>query len=105
MRGSRVLAKRSRVGIPISFALHRSGSHTRRIPAISSRARSMAITSKTWVTPPVGSGSAGNASNRTKRTAKLFSSKTSIRLPIVFGCSLRSQPSSWSLSLSPSGIR
>jgi hypothetical protein len=40
------------------------------------------------------------ASSRTNRTAKLFSSKTSTRLPIVLGSGLRSQRSKRSLSLS-----
>ena len=60
------------------------------------------MTSKTCVAPPVGIGSAGTPSSSTKRIAKLFSSKSSIRLPSVLSPSLVSQPSSWSLTFAGS---
>ena len=55
--------------------------------------------SKTWVAPPVGSGSAGTESRTTKRIAKLFSPNSSMRLATVFSPSLASQPSSWPLTV------
>jgi hypothetical protein len=55
--------------------------------------------SKTCVAPPVGSGSAGTASRTTKRIAKLFFSKSSMRLASVFSPSPPSQPSSCSLTV------
>jgi len=46
------------------------------------------------VAPPVGSGSAGTPRRTTKRIAKLFSSKSSIRLATVLSPSPASQASS-----------
>src|SRR5262249_56440480 len=70
--------------------------------AISSSARSIEISWKTGVTPPVGSGRAETARSSTKRTAKLFSWKSSVRLPMVFGPGVRNQRSRRSLNLSAS---
>ena len=50
----------------------------RRSAAAASR---IARISNTWVTPPVGSGSAGTPSSSTNSSAKLFSSNSSIRPP------------------------
>ena len=61
--------------------------------------------SKTCVAPPVGSGSAGTPSSTTKRIAKLFSSKRSMRLATVFSRSPVSQRSSWSLTFAGDGTR
>jgi hypothetical protein len=54
--------------------------------------------SKTWVAPAVGRGSAETPSSRMKTSAKLFSSKTSMRPPSVWSPSPASQRSSWSLT-------
>ncbi len=56
------------------------------------------IASKTCVTPPVGSGRAGTNISSMIVTAKLFSANTLPMPPSVFGSSLRSQLSSWSLN-------
>ena len=41
------------------------------------------MTSSTFVTPPVGSGSADGAIKMTKMTAKPFSSNKAVKLPSV----------------------
>lgn len=46
-------------------------------------AKIIAITSNTWVTPPVGIGKAGTAISINMATAKLFSAKASFRLSNV----------------------
>ena len=56
------------------------------------------ITSKTWVTPPVGSGIAGTIIRSMIVTAKLFSANTPPIPPSVLGSSLASQRSSSSLN-------
>ena len=66
-------------------------------PRTSWPATSTATISKTCVAPPVGIGSAGTPSSRTKMIAKLFSSKTSARPPSVLSPSPSSQSESWSL--------
>ena len=71
---------------------------------ISCRDSSIAITSNTCVAPPVGSASAGTPRRITKMTAKLFSSKTSIRLPSVFSPSPCAQASLRSLIRSPGWV-
>jgi hypothetical protein len=53
--------------------------------------------SMTWVAPPVGRGSAGTPSSKTKRIAKLLSPKAAISPPSVLSRSLCSHASSSSL--------
>lgn len=90
---------------PASWSLHqRWGSQISSRPAMSSSASSTAMISNTCVAPPVGSGSAGTPSRRTNRIAKLFSLKSSMRLPRVLSPSLFSQCSSSSLTFSGSEV-
>jgi hypothetical protein len=59
--------------------------------------------SKTWVTPPVGSGSAGIPSRTTKRSANPFSSNRSTKLPTDLSLSPPDQSRSCPLTLSGAG--
>ena len=76
----------------------RAGTQIARRPSTISAARITAITSNRWLTPPVGRGVAGSSISSRIATAKLFSENTSFSAPSVFGWSLRSHPSSWSLN-------
>ena len=68
-----------------------------RRPTIICAVSTTTIASKTWVTPPVGSGNEGTNINSRIVTAKLFSANTSPIVPSVLGSSLSSHCSSWSL--------
>lgn len=70
----------------MSIAFQRRGSQTASLPNIISNESSTAMASKTCVSPPVGSGKEGINNKTSKQTAKLFSSKTSIKSATVFGC-------------------
>src|SRR4051794_28420661 len=63
------------------------------------------ITSNTCVMPPVGAGTAGMNISSSTVTAKLFSPNPAPSWPTVFGSSLLSQRSSWSLKGPRSTVR
>src|SRR3990167_8621392 len=77
--------------------LHLRGIHSVFRPIISSRARTIAITSNTCVMPPVGMGKAGTAKRIKNKTAKLFSSNTWLSRSSVLGSWLFNQILSSSL--------
>jgi len=64
-------------GLPILMWRQRLGTQTLLRPAINSSAKRTTIISKTWVTPPVGSGSAAGIISKINKAAKLRSAKTS----------------------------
>ena len=77
--------------LPGSSRRQLCGSQTVRRPTTSSRESSIVTSSNTWVTPPVGNGSAGTAISTMKTTAKPFSPNRSIRLPRVLARSCSNQ--------------
>jgi hypothetical protein len=89
---------------PSSRRCHRSGSQIVRRPATISAPSTIVISSNTWVTPPVGSGSAGTNISTRMVAAKLRSPNTRPSSPSVFGESPRSQASSSSLKRAASGV-
>ena len=88
-----------------SLSCHRAGSQISRRPTMSSSAKSMVATSSTWVTPPVGRGSAGSAISRTNTTAKLCGPNRATKPPIVLVVPSPNHSSSWTLKRSPAAPR
>ncbi len=89
---------------PRSRRFQRAGNQIVRRPSTICAARTTVIASNTCVTPPVGRGRAGRNIRSMIVTAKLFSANTWFTAPSVFGSSLRSQRSSWSLNGSSNDV-